>query len=169
MKAITYRNYGPPEVLQVKEVKIPETGTDDVLIRVQAAEATKADCEMRAFKYSVKWFWLPLRIALGITKPRKQILGGYFSGVIEATGDNVSNFAAGDAVFGSAGFSQGAYGEYVSLPSSSTLASKPKNMSFAEAAAVPLGGLNALHFMRKAQIKRAREPAFQHEDKAVSP
>lgn len=153
MKAITYNSYGPPEVLQVNEVKKPEPGEDEIRIRVHAAEATKADCEMRAFKYSVKWFWLPLRIALGITKPRKQILGGYFSGEIEALGKNVSNFAVGEAVFGSAGFGQGAYGEYLCLPASASIIAKPENMSFAEAAAVPLGGLNALHFMQKAQIQ----------------
>ncbi len=153
MKAITYFNYGPPEVLQIKEVEKPEPGEDEILIRVQAAEATKADCEMRAFKYSVKWFWLPLRIVMGITKPKKQILGGYFAGEIEAIGKNVTTFTVGDAVFGSAGFGQGAYGEYLCLPASGTITTKPNNMSFAAAAAVPLGGLNALHFMRKAKIQ----------------
>jgi len=153
MKAITYSRYGPPEVLQLKGVPKPVPKDDEVLIRVRAAEATKADCEMRSFNFAVKWFWLPLRIALGVSKPRRQILGGYFSGEIAALGKDVSNFTAGEQVFGGAGLSLGAYGEYVALPASYTIVAKPNNMSFAEAAAVPLGGLNALHFMRKAMIR----------------
>jgi NADPH:quinone reductase-like Zn-dependent oxidoreductase len=153
MKAITYSEYGPPDVLRVREVKEPVPEDDEVLIRVKAAEATKSDCEMRAFKYSVKWFWLPLRLALGIRKPRQQILGGYFAGEIKSVGKNVTGLSAGDQVFGAAGLKLGAYGEYLALPSSYTIVTKPKNMSFAEAAAVPLGGLNALHFMRCAKIQ----------------
>ena len=126
---------------------------DEVLIKVRAAEVTKSDCEMRSFKFSVKWFWLPLRIAFGARKPRRQILGGYFSGEIESTGKDVSHFSVGDQVFGAAQLRLGTYGEYVALPASYTIVAKPDNMSFAEAAAVPLGGLNALHFMRRAEIR----------------
>ena len=153
VKAITYSKYGSPDVLQLREVRKPVPKDDEVLIRVRAAEATKSDCEMRSFKYSVKWFWLPLRIALGVTKPRRQILGGYFSGEIESFGKEVTHFSAGDQVFGAAGLRLGAYGEYVTLPASYTIVAKPSNMSFAEAAAVPLGGLNALHFMQRAKIQ----------------
>ena len=67
MKAITYSNYGPPDVLQVEDVSKPVAGDDEVLIKVRAAEVTKSDCEMRSFKFAVKWFWLPLRLAFGIT------------------------------------------------------------------------------------------------------
>ncbi len=153
MKAITYAEYGQPDVLQVREVERPVPKDDEILIRVRAAEATKADCEMRSFKFSVKWFWLPLRIALGVRKPRRQILGGYFSGEVESLGRGVTDFSAGDQVFGAAGLRMGAYGEYVALPASYTIVAKPGNMSHAEAAAVPLGGLNALHFMRRARIQ----------------
>lgn len=153
MKAITYSRYGSPDVLQLQDVDKPEPGDDEILIKVRAAEVTKSDCEMRSFKYSVKWFWLPLRIALGIRKPKRQILGGYFSGEIESTGKKVTYFSAGDQVFGAARLRLGAYGEYVALPASYTIVAKPNNMSFAEAAAVPLGGLNALHFMRRAEIR----------------
>ena len=153
MKAITYSHYGPPEVLQVKDIETPRPEDDEVLIKVQAVEATKSDCEMRSFRYAVKWFWLPLRIALGVRKPRRQILGGYFSGEIVSTGKNVTRFSVGDQVFGAAKFRLGAYGEYVALPANYTIVAKPVNMSFAEAAAVPLGGLNALHFMRRAKIQ----------------
>jgi NADPH:quinone reductase-like Zn-dependent oxidoreductase len=153
MNAITYSNYGPPEVLQLTEVEKPVPKDDEILIRVRAAEATKSDCEMRSFKYSVKWFWLPLRVALGVRKPKRQILGGYFSGEIESLGKDVTHFSAGDQVFGAAKLRLGAYGEYVALPANFTIVAKPNNMSFAEAAAVPLGGLNALHFMRRAEIQ----------------
>ena len=120
---------------------------------MHAAEATKSDCEMRSFRFAVSWFWLPLRIALGIKKPRRQILGGYFAGQIEAVGKDVTGFSRGDAVFGAAGLKFGAYGEYVALPADSPIVSKPVNMSFVDAAAVPLGGLNALHFMQLAKIQ----------------
>jgi NADPH:quinone reductase-like Zn-dependent oxidoreductase len=153
MKAITYSRYGPPDVLHLQEVEKPQPGDDEILIKVQAAEATKSDCEMRSFRYSVKWFWLPLRIALGIRKPKRQILGGYFSGEIEATGKKVTDFSVGDQIFGAARLRLGAYGEYLVLPASYTIVMKPRNMSFADAAAVPLGGLNALHFMRRAEIR----------------
>ena len=153
MKAITYSRYGPPDVLQLRDVEKPKQEADEVLIKVRAAEVTKSDCEMRSFKYSVKWFWLPLRIALGVRKPKRQILGGYFSGEIESIGEDVTDFSVGDRVFGAARLRLGAYGEYVALPASYTIVSKPNNMNFGEAAAVPLGGLNALHFMRRAEIQ----------------
>jgi len=153
MKAIVYTKYGPPDVLQLKEVEQPLPADNEVLIRVHAAEATKSDCEMRCSKFAVKWFWLPLRLAMGVIRPRKQILGGYFAGEVESVGKDVIKFKAGDQVFGSAGLRLGAYGEYVSLQASSTLVPKPHNLSFEEAAAVPFGGLNALHFMRRANIR----------------
>ncbi len=153
MKAIAYTRYGPPDVLQLKEVDKPEPGDDEVLIRVHAAEATKSDVEMRRSRFAVKWFWLPMRIAMGVTRPRKQILGGYFAGEVESVGEDVTKFKAGDQVFGAAGLRLGAYGEYLCLPASYTIVPKPSNMSFEEAAAVPMGGLNALHFMRKANIR----------------
>lgn len=157
MKAIVYTRYGAPDVLGVKEVEKPEPADDGIVIKVRAVEATKADCEMRSFNFAVKWFWLPLRVALGLTKPKKQILGGYFAGVVETVGKDVSKFRQGDQVFGASRLRFGAYGEYLSLPASYTIVPKPENMSFEEAAAVPLGGLNALHFMRKAEIRKGEK------------
>ena len=153
MKAIVYRKYGPPSVLNLARVPKPAPRSNEVLIRVAAAEATKADCEMRGFKFSVKWFWLPLRLAFGVFRPRRSILGGYLSGTVSAIGEDVTEYQVGDQVYGSTGLSLGGYGEYVALPASSTLTEIPSNMSFPEAAAVPLGGLNALHFMRRAEIE----------------
>jgi len=157
MKAIVYTEYGAPDVLQVKEVEKPKPKDDEILIRIHAAEATKADCELRSFKFAVKWFWLPLRIAMGLTKPKNQVLGGYFAGKIESIGKDVSNLQKGDEVFGTANLRMGAYGEYACLPASYTIVPKPYNLTFEEAAAVPLGGLNALHFLRKANIQNGEQ------------
>lgn len=153
MRAVTYSRYGGPEVLELADVAKPVPGESDVLIRVGAAEAAKSDCEMRSFRFSVKWFWLPLRLALGVRRPRRRVLGIYFAGEVEAVGRHVTRFAPGDIVYGATGLRTGAYGEYVALAESSAIAPKPENMTFAEAAAVPLGGLNALHFMGRARIE----------------
>ena len=157
MKAIVYTKYGAPDVLQIREIEKPEPEDDEVLIRIHAAEATKADCELRSFNFAVKWFWLPLRVAIGVTKPKKQVLGGYFAGEVETVGKDVLKFKKGDQVFGTTRLLFGAYGEYVCLPANYTIVPKPHNMSFEEAAAAPLGGLNALHFLRKANIRNGEK------------
>ncbi len=157
MKGVVYTKYGSPDVLQLKEIEKPIPKDDEVLIKVHAAEATKTDCELRSFNFPVKWFWLPLRIAMGLIKPKKQILGGYFAGEVESVGKDVSKFKKGDQVFGTTKLRMGAYGEYVCLPASYTLVPKPYNVSFEEAAAVPLGGLNALHFLRKSNIRKGEK------------
>lgn len=153
MKAVIFSKYGAADVLRVTELNKPQPKDHEILIKVQAAEVTKTDCEMRAFKFPVQWFALPLRIALGVFKPKKQILGGYFSGQVEAIGKAVSQFKCGQKIFGSCQFHLGAYGRYVCLPEHYTLVTKPNNCSFAQAAAIPLGGLNALHFLNLANIK----------------
>ncbi len=153
MKAIVYKKYGAPDVLHVAEIEKPQPKDNELLVNVRATEITKSDCELRSFKFPVKWFWLPLRMAFGITKPRRPVLGSYFAGVVDAVGKDVTNFKAGDQIFGNSGLRFGAYGEYVCLPDTNTLAIKPENQSFAQAAAVPLGGLNAIHFMHLANIK----------------
>jgi len=120
VKAIVYTKYGSADVLQLKEVEKPVPRDDEILIKVQAAEATKADCELRSFKFAVKWFWLPMRIGMGIKKPKRQILGGYFAGEVESVGKDVSKFTSGDQVFGTTNLRFGAYGEYLCLPVSYT-------------------------------------------------
>jgi NADPH:quinone reductase-like Zn-dependent oxidoreductase len=157
MKAILYTKYGAPEVLRIDEIEKPVPEDNEVLIRIHAAEVTKGDCELRSFNFAVKWFWLPLRVAMGVTKPKRQILGGYFAGEVESVGIDVSKFKKGDRVFGATRLLFGAYGEYVCLPADYTIVSMPRNMNFEEAAAVPLGGLNALHFLRKANIKNGEK------------
>jgi NADPH:quinone reductase-like Zn-dependent oxidoreductase len=152
MKAIVYTEYGAAEVLHLEEMALPVPGDDEIRIRVHAVEATKADCEMRSFKFAVNWFWLPLRVALGITRPKNPVLGGYFAGEVDAVGKDVVKFKPGDAVCGTTRLRLGAYAEYLCLPAEYTIVPKPHNLGFEEAAALPLGGLNALHFMRRASI-----------------
>jgi len=153
MKAVVYHRYGAPDVLEVQERDKPSPKDREVLIRVRATEVTKTDCELRSFTFPVQWYWLPLRLAMGLTKPRRNILGAYFAGEVEAIGGGVVRFKPGDRIFGSARLRMGAYGEYMRLPDRYTLAPMPRNSSFEEAAAVPLGGLNALHFLKKAKIQ----------------
>jgi NADPH:quinone reductase-like Zn-dependent oxidoreductase len=154
MRAVVYRDYGPVDVLELRQVEDPVPQDDELLIRVLAAEVTKADCELRSCRFAVSWLVLPMRLVLGIRRPRRQVLGGYFAGVVEGVGRQVDNFSVGDDVFGAAQLRLGTHAELLCLPASYTIVEKPRNMSFAEAAAVPLGGLNALHFMRKAEIER---------------
>ena len=153
MRAVLYHRYGGPEVLSLGTKEKPIPKDNEILIRVRAAEVTKGDCELRSFKFPVRWFALPLRLALGWSKPKRPILGSYLAGEVVQIGAQVQRFQPGEHVFGCARLRMGAYGEYVCLPESFTLSKKPPNISFAEAAGVPLGGLNALHFMRKAKIE----------------
>ncbi|MDQ8185754.1 NAD(P)-dependent alcohol dehydrogenase [Pelagicoccus sp. SDUM812002] len=149
MRAVTFRRYGPPEVLQIEELPAPAAKEKQLLIRVRAAEVTKSDCEFRGFRFAVKWFWLPLRIAYGIRSPRNPILGGYFAGEVASDPPPSSPLRKGDAVFGCAKMQLGAYAQYLRLPEHYTVVKTPSGTSFAQAAAIPLGGLNALHFLNK--------------------
>ena len=153
MKAIICTDYGSPDVLQLKEVDKPVPSDNEVLIKIHATEATVGDCEIRRFQVPIL-FWLTLRLVIGLRKPhRKPILGMYLSGEIESVGEKVNKFIVGDKVFGSSGFVFGAYAEYVCIPETAALAIKPDKMTYQEAAATPIGGLNALHFLRKANIQ----------------
>ena len=155
MKAIVWTAYGPPEVLKLKEVEKPIPKADEVLIQIQATTVTAGDCELRTLKLPLM-FRLPLWIYVGVSRPKRiTILGQEMSGKIVAIGEDVKNFAVGDQVFGTTGFSLGAYAEYICLKANSNdsaLAAKPENMSFAEAATVPTGGLEALHFLTKGEV-----------------
>ena len=152
MKAAILTGYGPPEVLELKEVETPTPADDEVLLRIVAATVFAGDCEMRAFDFPAA-FWLPLRLMFGLTKPRKnvQIPGQELAGVIQAVGKDVTGFKKGDEVFAPLE-KFGGCAEYVCLNAKKAIAIKPVNMSFEEAATVPVGGLNALHFVRKANI-----------------
>jgi NADPH:quinone reductase-like Zn-dependent oxidoreductase len=152
MKAIVASKYGPPEVMKLQDVEKPVIKPDELLIRIHATTVSAGDCELRRFEMPIL-FWLPLRIFMGIRRP-KYILGTEVAGVVELVGDQGSRFQVGDPVTAFTGFRFGAYAEYVSLPVDGMIIKKPGNMSFEEAASIHIGGLNALGFLRKAGIKK---------------
>jgi len=152
MKAIVCTKYGPPDVLQLQEVDKPIPKDNEVLIKIIGATVTAGDCEIRSFKFPL-WLWLLARLGFGIRGPRQKILGQELAGEIEAVGNEVTRFRKGDQVFASTGWNLGAYAEYICLPEDGMLALKPSNLTFEEAAAIPTGGLAALHYLRKGNIQ----------------
>ena len=152
MKAAVYREYGSPAVIRIEDVEKPTPKDHQILVRVRASTVGTWDCEARSFSFPL-WFWLPLRMAMGIRKPRWPVLGQELAGEVEAVGRDVGRFKEGDQVFAYTGLGFGAYAEYICLPENCTIVTKPAGMSHEEAAAVPLGGMNALHYLREAEIR----------------
>ena len=151
MRAIVYEKYGPPEVLELREIEKPIPKANEVLIRIHAVTVTKGDCEIRSPQIP-SLIWFILRLFFGFVRPRKKILGAYTSGEIEAVGADVTLFKPGDQVFACTGAHFSAYAEYVCMAETEALVLKPANISYEEAAAVPLA-LDALHFFSKADVQ----------------
>lgn len=157
MKAIVATRYGPPEVLHLQDVEKPMPRDHDLLIKVHATTVTAGDIRMRGFTVPLL-FWIPARINLGFTKPKQPTYGMELAGEVEAVGKSVTRFKVGDPVFASTlAENLGAYAEYKCLPEDGLVLPKPQNMTYEEAAAVPIGGPTALRLLRKGNIHRGQK------------
>jgi NADPH:quinone reductase-like Zn-dependent oxidoreductase len=156
MKAIVCTKYGPPEVLQVREMEKPAPKVDEVLIKIHATAVTASDIFIRSSKLSLRYM-IPMRLLIGITKPRKSIIGLVLAGEIEAIGKNIKRFKEGDQVYGLTGFGLGAYAEYKCLKETDStygcLALKPANISYEEATVAAYGGLLAFQYTDKGNVR----------------
>lgn len=162
MKAVICTKYGPPEVLQIKEVDKPIPQPNEVLVKILATTAHIGDTKIRRFKPGLgpikDFFFKPLmRCIVGFRGPRKKILGMELSGEIEAVGKDVTLFKVGDPVFASTEFRFGTYAQYCCIPENGILAIKPTNMTHEEAAPISNGGITALIHLRKANIQKGQK------------
>ena len=156
MKAIVCTKYGLPEVLRIVNLDKPIPKGNEILIKNYATTVTVADCRVRGFDVPAS-FWLPAKFAIGFSKPRQSILGSELSGVIEKTGKNVTKYKVGDEVFAFTDHKLGAYAEFICLNENECIAIKPQNLSFELSAALSFGGISALYFIRKANIKKGEK------------
>ncbi len=157
MKAVICTKYGTPEVLQIQEVSKPIPKHSQILVKIVATAVNSADVRVRSL--DVKGFMkLVMRLVLGISKPRKPILGTVFSGVVESVGDKVSKFKVGDKVFGMTGFKFGTYAAYIAVNQNSNVIEMPENATYNEAAAIIFGGQTAIYFLDKAKIAEKLNP-----------
>jgi NADPH:quinone reductase-like Zn-dependent oxidoreductase len=152
MKAVVYERYGPPEVLQLKDVAKPTPKDNELLIRTRATTVTSGDWRARSLQMPVGFGFMS-RLVFGIQRPRQPVLGTELAGDIEAVGKDVSRFKIGDRVFAFSGASMGCYAEYKCMPEDGSVALKPANLSYDEAAAMSFGGTTALHFLRAGKVQ----------------
>lgn len=157
MKAVICTKYGTPDVLQIQEVFKPIPNDNQILVKIVASAVNSADVRVRSL--DVKGFLkVIMQLVLGISKPRKPILGTVFSGVVKTVGDKVSKFKVGDKVFGMTGYNFGTYAEYITVNQNSNVLEMPKNATFEEAVAIIFGGQTAIYFLDKAKIAKKSNP-----------
>jgi NADPH:quinone reductase-like Zn-dependent oxidoreductase len=161
MKAIICTKYGPPEVLQLKEIEKPAPKDNEVCIKIHATSITHSDIIIRGLKVHGGMRFL-MGLAIGFSKPRNPILGMILAGEVESTGKAAKRFKKGDQVYGvtiksAMHLRLGTYAEYKCLPDDSFIVSKPSNTTYEEAAAVPYGGLIALYFLKKGKIQSGQK------------
>jgi NADPH:quinone reductase-like Zn-dependent oxidoreductase len=152
MRAVVCQRYGPPEVLELREVAKPAPKDDEVLIRIHATTVTSGDWRVRSLTVPLGFRTIS-RLLFGVSKPRQPILGTELAGEIEAVGKAVRKFHVGDQVFAFSGAGMGCYAEYRCMAEGGALAPKPPHLSDGEAAALSFGGTTALHFFRRAKLK----------------
>ena len=150
MKAILYTKYGPPEVLQLKEVEKPTPKDNEVLIKIYATTVNQTDYGFRKPEYP-----LIIRLINGLFRPKKNILGSELAGEIVSIGKDVKTFKIGDQVFGLSTSNFGTHAEYVCIPETGSIATKPSNISYEEAAAICDGAYLALSNLKKIDFKKA--------------
>jgi NADPH:quinone reductase-like Zn-dependent oxidoreductase len=153
MKAIVYERYGPPDVLEMKEVAKPTPKNNEVLIKTHATTVTSGDWRARSLDMPVG-FGPIARLVFGVLRPRQPILGTELAGEVESVGRDVSKFKVGDQVFAFGGAGMGCYVEYKCMPEDGAVALKPANLTYDEAAAMSFGGTTALHFFRRGKLQR---------------
>ncbi|WP_309118551.1 NAD(P)-dependent alcohol dehydrogenase [Paenibacillus sp.] len=152
MKAVVCTKYGGPDVLKLAEVEKPVPKGNEILVKVHATTVASGDLRVRGFVSPVL-FWLPMRIVLGISKPRNAVLGVELAGEVVDVGNRVKRFKKGDRIFALTGMKFGGYAEYATIPEHATVARMPSNATYGEAAAIPFGGTSALYFLRKGGIR----------------
>ncbi len=152
MKAVVYERYGPPEVLQLKEVDKPTPKDNEVLIKTHATTVTSGDWRVRSLNVPAG-FGLITRLVFGVTRPRQPILGTELAGVVESVGKDVRKFKVGDHVFAFSDTAMGCHAEYKCMPEDGAMALKPANLTYEEAAALSFGGTTALDFFRRGKLQ----------------
>ncbi len=152
MKACVYERYGPPEVLQLKEVEKPTPRNNEVLIKTHATTVTSGDWRVRSLTVPAG-FGLMMRLVFGISRPKQPILGSELAGVIESVGKDVSKFKVGDPVFAFSDAAMGCHAEYKCMAEDGAVVPKPSRLTFEEAAALSFGGTTALDFLRRGKLQ----------------
>ena len=156
LKAVVCTRYGPPEVLRLEELPLPVPRKHEVRIRIRATAVTSSDCYVRGLNLTFA-YRVMARLALGWTAPRCRVLGMVLSGEVDAVGPQVASFKVGDRVFGFDRHRFGTYAQNVCWPQDGLLAMRPPGLSDQDAAAIPYGGLLALHFLRGADIQPGQD------------